>query len=157
MSDMLATLSEDELEVFVEAALAFFRINCREEVEIGEASISILELPILDYTGLIEVAGLERGFAYLTASHAAMSRVLYAMTGDTDSDSKDLYEDLIGEIVSTVVSNTRRHFGERLLVSVPKIFSKGKPLPKAETMGFILPLTFQREELLLVIALYPVK
>jgi len=153
MSEAQASLSDEELDVFVEAALEFFRISCREEVSVEEPSIAIVDLPILDYTGLIEVAGVERGFAYLTASQSAMQRMMLAMTGE--SSNEDLYSDLIGEVVSIIVSNTRRHFGARLKVSVPKVYKKGQHLPEAETMGFILPLTFQRQELILVLALYP--
>ena len=153
MTETLACLNEDELDVFVEAALEFFRISCKENAEAGEASIAIVDLPVLDYTGLINVSGLEQGFAYLTASRSAMRRLMMAIADETGDD--ELYADLIGEIVSIIVSNTRRHFGARLKVSVPKIYTKSVEPEHGETMGFILPLRFQGEELILVLALYP--
>lgn len=153
MTETLACLNEDELDIFVEAALEFFRISCKESAEAGDASIAIVDLPSLDYTGLINVSGVEQGFAYLTASRSAMRRLMMAIAGETGND--ELYKDLIGEIVSIIVSNTRRHFGARLKVSVPKVYTRTVELEHGDTMGFILPLKFQGEELILVLALYP--
>lgn len=144
-------LSERDLEVFITAAEKFFAVTAAEPVSTGEAKIHFSLPELHDYTGWIEVSGVASGVVCVTAQRKALGDILDAL-GEPDHDA-ELMADLIGELAGTVVMNAREHFGERLVVSTPTVFSGDRTPDLPENVSFAVPLIWHDSELLLIIAI----
>lgn len=114
----MSTLSPADLQVITEAAQTYFSRLTREAARISAAYLAeASELPEFDYTGLIHISGAYRGCVYFTAPKLMM-RYLLLSVGET-LQGDEIFMDAAGEIANTIAGNARRHFGEKMEISVP--------------------------------------
>jgi chemotaxis protein CheX len=112
-------LTDDDVKVFVDAVTRFFRQSSNEPATVRAAFLGQTQAlpPASDYTGLIRLSGAWQGAVYFSAPAALLRQLLQAMN---ERGSHDGYLDAVGEIANTIAGNARRHFGERLQISVPE-------------------------------------
>ena len=147
-----ATLTEEELNFFVDANCRFFEKVAPAQIVLKDPSIEFADPTFLDYTGLIAITGRHRGNVYLTMPRAMVAALTRAM-GERD-ESEATLRDAVGEIASMISSNAREYFGPRLEISVPRSLASGEPdgLALAPTR-FVLPIGWEDQQAFLVIAL----
>ena len=112
-------ISEQEIQVFVEAVNHYFLQITGEKAEISSAFLAQGDAlpPTYDFTGLITVSGKYRGCIYFSASRHMLLNLLVAMHEPQRADIFLL--DAVGEIANTLAGNARRHFGTSMEISVP--------------------------------------
>ena len=115
----MSDISEQEIQVFVDAVNHYFLQITGEKVEIRSAFLAQGDVlpPTYDFTGLITVSGRYRGCIYFSASRYMLSNLLIAMHEPKLGDAFLL--DAVGEIANTLAGNARRHFGTNMEISVP--------------------------------------
>ncbi|MDB5806966.1 MAG: chemotaxis protein CheX [Betaproteobacteria bacterium] len=128
-------LTPDDLQVITAAAQSYFSRLTRKAATVsaaypGERSA----LPEFDYTGLIQVSGSHRGCVYFTAPKLMM-RYLLLSAGET-LQGDDIYMGAAGEIANTIAGNARKHFGEKMEISVPATL-KGAALESLSKSGVL--------------------
>ena len=119
------TLTEEELNFFVDANCRFFEKVVPAQIVLKDPSIEFADPTFLDYTGLIGITGRHRGNVYLTMPRAMVAALTRAM-GERD-ESEATLRDAVGEIASMISSNAREHFGPRLEISVPRSLAGSEP------------------------------
>jgi chemotaxis protein CheX len=129
----MSALTAAELQVITDAAQTYFKRLTREAARVSAAFLGERgALPEFDYTGLIQVSGAYRGCVYFTAPKMMM-RFLLLSVGET-LQGDDIYMDAAGEIANTIAGNARKHFGEKMEISVPTIL-KGAALEDLSKSG----------------------
>lgn len=115
-------LSEAEIRVFVDAVVHYFRQAGGDAAIVRAAFLAEdqASAPTSDYTGLITVSGAYVGSVYFSAPSLMLRQLLMSMK---ERASHDSYLDAVGEIANTIAGNARRHFTEKLEISVPVAFS----------------------------------
>lgn len=152
MENAMEPLSDDDLQIFIDAALEFFTVIIGRTAVADEAHIEIAQLPLQAFTGLIKVNGAAEGVVYVTATRDAIATLLRMLSEDPGED--ELYGDLLGELAHTIVSNARAHFGKYLHVAVPESFSANEAPPQLpDTVAYVTQLQCASATLQLVIAL----
>lgn len=146
-----ARLKPDDIRVFSDAAAAFFRQSTRSAASVRTAYLMDQPQPIAwsDYQGLIELDGDWRGSVAFSAPRGLLSHVLLLM-GESDY-SEASHRDIVGEIANQMSGYARRHFGERLLISPPRLgAARSAPAGTAGTT-FVIPMNWDRYEAHLVV------
>lgn len=144
-------MKESELKVFIDAVTHYFSQQTSTPAEIRAAYLAADSMPRYDYTGLITLSGRFRGCVYFSASRQ-MVRELLIMQQEPDTCDANLL-DAVGEVANTISGNARRHFGEKLEISVP-VAILGKPeqiRSAARTRPFAILLRWQRHEAAVVV------
>jgi chemotaxis protein CheX len=114
----VSTLSQAEIKVITDAAQSYFGRLTREAARVSASFLADPgQLPEFDYTGLIRISGTYRGCVYFTAPKMMM-RFLLLSVGET-MQGDDIFMDAAGEIANTIAGNARKHFGEKMEISVP--------------------------------------
>lgn len=114
-------MNETDLRVFTDAVRHYF-----DQLGEGPAEIrtSYLQdssaIPVYDYTGIIRVGGDFRGQVRVSASQRLISHLL--RQAGASGNNPDAYLDAVGELANTLAGNARRHYGERLDISVPEAY-----------------------------------
>jgi chemotaxis protein CheX len=118
----MSDITEQEIDVFVDAVNRFFAKITGEKAEIHSSFLAEGEIhpPIYDFTGLISLSGQYRGCIYFSAPKVMLTRLLLAMHESRQTDEHLL--DTVGEIANTLAGNARKHFGEVMGISVPETF-----------------------------------
>ena len=114
----MSTLTQDELKVITDAARNYFGRLTKEAARVSASFlVEAGDLPEFDYTGLITISGAYRGWVYFTAPKMMM-RFLLLSVGET-MQGDDIFMDAAGEIANTIAGNARKHFGDKMEISVP--------------------------------------
>lgn len=115
-------LGEAEIRVFVDAVVHYFQQVGGDGATVRAAFLADdqLSAPTSDYTGLITVSGAYVGSVYFSAPSLLLRQLLMTMK---ERASHDSYLDAVGEIANTIAGNARRHFTEKLEISVPVAFA----------------------------------
>jgi chemotaxis protein CheX len=127
-----------DLAVFVNLMCHCFETISGSVPILGGSSIEIGLPKLCAYSGFISVSGPLNGWVSLSIPGDLADSLLNIMNEPNRSEEYRL--DLAGEIASTVASNARGHFGERLLVR-----------PALVTTDDVLPDTLQQPPLVLKI------
>lgn len=114
----MSDLNEKDIEVFIHAIQQYFKQTTREEASIRAAYLIDTELPVHDFTGLINVSADFKGCIYFSAPRVMMRHLLTSMMENNQSDENLL--DAVGEIANTISGNARKHFGENMEISIPE-------------------------------------
>jgi chemotaxis protein CheX len=131
----MSALTTDDLQVITEAAQSYFSRLTKEAARVSAAYLAERHaLPEFDYTGLIQVSGSHRGCVYFTAPKMMM-RYLLLSVGET-LQGDDIFMDAAGEIANTIAGNARKHFGEKMEISVPTTL-KGAGLEELGRSGVL--------------------
>jgi chemotaxis protein CheX len=129
----MSALTTDDLQVITAAAQSYFSRLTRKAATVSAAYLAERNaLPEFDYTGLIQVSGSHRGCVYFTAPKMMM-RYLLLSVGET-LQGDDIFMDAAGEIANTIAGNARKHFGEKMEISVPTTL-KGSGLEDLSKSG----------------------
>jgi chemotaxis protein CheX len=147
----VATLSETELKVFIDAVTHYFSHLTRQPAEIRAAYLAETDLPRFDYTGLITLSGRFRGCVYFSAPRILVRELLIQLQ-EPDTCEDNLL-DAVGEVANTISGNARRHFGDRLEISVPITIRGATEQIKSaiRTRPFAILLRWQRYEAAVVV------
>jgi chemotaxis protein CheX len=115
----MSDLGEQEIKVFTDTVTHYFTQLTREAAAVRGAYLEHEggTPPSFDFTGQIIVSGLYRGSVTVSAPRAMIRRLLIAL--DEPDHSEDNLRDTVGELANTLAGNARRHFGERMEISVP--------------------------------------
>ncbi len=152
----MARLSEVELKVFIDAVTHYFSHLTHAPAEIRSSYLADIEMPRFDYTGLITLTGQFRGCVYFSAPRPLVRELLIQLKEPDTCDDNLL--DAVGEVANTISGNARKHFGDRLEVSVP-ITIRGATeqiKPSIQARPFAILLRWQRYEAVVVVDLEPV-
>jgi len=147
-------MQEQQLQVFINGAIHYFRQINAEDVNVGTPYLADNTSPAaFDTTGIIGITGPSDGCVYFTAPSALLRHILLAL-GEPDH-SRENMRDLVGEIANTISGNARSEFGAEFMISVPVIV-EGVPeaiyLP-SDTRSYVIPIYWKAYSAAIVIAL----
>lgn len=110
-------ITELDLALFAEITRRYFERTMGESVALDRACLCFTPPQFEEFTGLIRMSGLHRGYVSLSLGAPLLQQMLQRV-GETEQ-SPALCRDYVGEIASTIASNAREHFGSHLGISVP--------------------------------------
>ncbi len=153
-------LKADDIRVFADAASAFFAQSTRSPASVRTAYLMQGQEAVVwnDYQGLIELKGAWRGSVVFSAPRGLLSHVLLLMGERDYSDAS--HRDIVGEIANQMSGYARRHFGEQMDISPPRVLTQRKdtpaldPVPEASA-PFVIPMAWDRYEAHLVVRMAP--
>ncbi len=152
---MHAELRTEDIEIFSEAIAHFFTTCTGETAAVRSAYLLEADRPVLwnDFNGLIEVSGNYRGSICFSAPAALLTHVLLKIGDSEYTDERQ--GDLVGEIANTLSGRARRHFGEGLQISPPRLLQPGDSgeSPRPSSLPYAIPLTWHGYEANLVVQL----
>ena len=152
---MHAQLHPLDIEVFTEAISHYFAASTGESASIRSAFLLERGEPVIwnDFNGLIEISGDYQGSICFSAPRALLSHVLLKMGESVFTDER--HGDIVGEIANTLAGRARRHFGEGLGISPPRLLdsSIAKFKALAHSLPYAIPLRWNGYEANLVIHL----
>jgi chemotaxis protein CheX len=106
-----------------------------------------------DFNGLIEISGDYQGSICFSAPRALLSHVLLKMGESVFTDER--HGDIVGEIANTLSGRARRHFGEGLGISPPRLLDYPNTIfeVQAHSLPYAIPLRWHGYEANLVVHL----
>lgn len=145
-------LKAEDIRVFSDAAMTFFEQTTRTRATVRTAYL--LESPDNvvwnDYQGLIELEGSFKGSVAFSAPRGLLSHVLLLM-GESDY-SEASHRDIVGEIANQMSGYARRHFGENMDISPPRVLTqRAAPAQGGGSTPFVIPMNWDRYEAHLVV------
>lgn len=150
---MTVSLKAEDIRVFCEAASAFFQQTTGSKAAVRTAYLLSGREPGVwnDYQGLIELSGRYRGTVTFSAPRGLLSHVLLKLGEGDYSDAS--HRDIVGEIANQMSGYARRHFGEAMEISPPKVIggSEARPAVGDEAQPFVIPMQWDRYEAHLVV------
>ena len=104
-----------------------------------------------DFQGRIELSGDYRGSVTFSAPRGLLTHVLLKMGERSYTDAS--HRDMVGEITNQMSGYARRHFGETMDISPPRVISKleGVIPPGFVAAPFVIPMLWDRYEAHLVV------
>lgn len=147
-------LKSDDIRVFTDAATAFFTQSTRKPAAVRTAYLMERPERVVwnDFQGLIELGGKWRGSVTFSAPRGLLTHVLLLM-GERDY-SEASHRDIIGEIANQMSGYARRHFGEGMDISPPRLLTDRRMVA---TTGapFVIPMNWDCYEAHLVVDMLP--
>jgi len=144
---------EKDLAVLFGIVRNYFQALSGEAAEFLPSSITLASPPVPEYSGRMDLEGLCTGWISFGVE-ASLLRELLELIGEELDDEASL-QDMVGELVNTIVSNARSHFGARLKLRPPRTASRtwaggweGRPPVLLE-----IPFRWRAHEGLLVLAI----
>lgn len=153
----MRALRAEDIRVFSDAAGAFFEQSTRRRATVRTAYMLGSADPVVwdDYQGLIELDGRWRGSVGFSAPRGLLSHLLLAI-GERDY-SEASHRDIVGEIANQMSGYARRHFGEGMAISPPRVLTRGRDAPPAaaEAVPFAIPMRWENYQAHLVVRMQP--
>ena len=146
-------LQAEDVKVFCDAAAAFFHQSTGSKAAVRTAYL--LPTPELavwnDFQGLIALSGRYRGSVAFSAPRGLLSHVLLKL-GEGDY-SEASHRDIVGEIANQMSGYARRHFGEAMEISPPRVLAGAERCPPEAPapQPFVIPMVWDRYEAHLVV------
>jgi chemotaxis protein CheX len=151
----MPALRAEDIEVFSEAITHFFATSTDEPASVRSAYLLEQGEAALwnDFNGLIEIGGGFTGTVCFSAPRALLSHVLLKMGETVFTD--DRHADIVGEIANTLSGRARRHFGEGLHISPPRLLKAGQArlLRQPGSPPYAIPILWHGYEAGLVVQL----
>lgn len=120
-------MNETDLRVFADAVRHYFRQLGDENAQIRTSFLQdSASIPVYDYTGIIRVGGDYSGQVRVSASRRLISHLLQRQCA-APVVTTELCLDAVGELANTLAGNARKHYGERLHISVPEAYVGSGP------------------------------
>lgn len=146
-------LKAGDIKVFSDAASAFFQQTTGSKAAVRTAYL----LPAQDiavwndFQGVIELSGRYRGSVAFSAPRGLLSHVLLKIGESDYSDAS--HRDIVGEIANQMSGYARRHFGDAMEISPPKVMggAERKAAPPPAGQPFVIPMVWDRYEAHLVV------
>ncbi len=152
---MHTPLRPQDIEVFTEAITHYFSASTGEIASVRSAYLLERGGPVIwnDFNGLIEISGDYQGSICFSAPRALLSHVLLKMGESVFTDER--HGDIVGEIANTLSGRARRHFGEGLGISPPRLLDYPNTIfeAQAHSLPFAIPLRWHGYEANLVVHL----
>lgn len=146
---------ERDLSVLLQMVGAYFQAMSGQAAELQPASITLSSPSIPDYSGRMDLEGLCSGWISLGVGGPLLLELLRVIGEPMEDDAA--MQDMVGELVNTLVSNARAHFGARLRLRPPRTAARawaggweGRPPVLME-----IPFRWRTHEGLLVVAIQP--
>jgi chemotaxis protein CheX len=145
-------LRPEDIEVFAEAITHFFTTCTGEVASVRSAWLLEEGRSVLwdDFNGVIDISGNYTGTVCFSAPRAMLSHVLLKMGESVFTDER--HGDVVGEIANTLSGQARRHFGESLAISPPRLLTPSTDNPRrASSRPYAIPLRWHGYEANLVV------
>ncbi|THB79673.1 MAG: chemotaxis protein CheX [Desulfobulbaceae bacterium] len=147
-------ITEKDIEVFIDGIKHYFTTATELNIVVETPYlITVNEISVNDYTGIIGISGERKGFVLVTASEYMLQDLVLSL-GEPEA-SPNLIYDVIGELANTISGNARRFFGAGFMISVPLIVM-GQPErigSVRDTHGYVIPARWKSFSFQLVISL----
>ncbi len=148
-----AHLKVEDIKIFSDAAMAFFAQTTGHRAAVRTAYMLDGSETVVwnDFQGRIELSGAYRGSVTFSAPRGLLTHVLLSM-GERDYTDAS-HRDIVGEITNQMSGYARRHFGESMDISPPKVILQkdGAQIPKFDAAPFVIPMLWDRYEAHLVV------
>ena len=146
-------LQAEDIKVFSDAAMTFFSQTTGHKATVRTAyMLDSLETVVWnDFQGRIELGGTYCGSVTFSAPRGLLTYVLLRMGESSYTDAS--HRDIVGEIANQMSGYARRHFGESMDISPPKVITQieGVTPPVVNAVPFVIPLLWDRYEAHLVV------
>lgn len=113
----MATLTEDDLLLFVDAVKHYLKATTGQEPEITSAFLGDANVTGHEFNGIVSFMGGYSG-QILVSMPPGLLRELLVLQHERDF-SEDNLLDAVGEVANTLAGNARKVFGPALDISVP--------------------------------------
>jgi chemotaxis protein CheX len=148
------SMTRVELETFIGGTTHYFITAANQPASVGSPYLVNEGAPaLLEYTGIITIAGKRKGVVYFTASRPLLT-VLLMRLGETEITHENM-ADLVGEVANQISGNARRDFGREFMISVPRVLSgpQTEPPTPADSRSFVIPINWRSHSAQLVVCL----
>lgn len=146
-------LKAEDIRIFSDAAGAFFQATTGSKAAVRTAYLLPSDDIAVwnDFQGLIELKGKYRGSVTFSAPRGLLSHVLLKM-GEQDY-SEASHRDIVGEIANQMSGYARRHFGEAMDITPPRVITPAQRPAQAalQAAPFVIPMLWDRYEAHLVV------
>ncbi len=145
--------SEKDAGVFIGLISHYFSVTGGSEPELLPPSLEWQLPPRLDCTGYMSVRGSLNGWIAISMPDRMLDELLARIGEDQRDDTTRL--DLTAEMVNTITSNARSHFGPRLELEPPVAGHHDERAGQfpAPAVSFKLPFRWHGDEAFLLVAL----
>jgi chemotaxis protein CheX len=113
----VATLTEDDLRLFVDAVKHYLKATTGQEPEITSAFLGDANVTGHEYNGIVSFMGGYSG-QILVSMPQGMLRELLILQHERNINENNML-DAVGEVANTLAGNARKVFGPDLDISVP--------------------------------------
>lgn len=148
-----ASLKVQDIKIFADAAMAFFAQTTGHKAAVRTAYLLEHGETVVwnDFQGRIELSGNYRGSVTFSAPRGLLTHVLLTMGESSYTDAS--HRDIVGEITNQMSGYARRHFGEAMKISPPRVITQieGVAAPVFEAAPFVIPMLWDRYEAHLVV------
>ncbi len=153
---MSARLKTQDIKIFSDAAGLFFEQTTGKRASVRTAYLLDTQGAVVwdDYQGLIDLDGKYRGSVAFSAPRGLLSHVLLLMGERGYSEAS--HRDIVGEIANQMSGYARRHFGDSMEISPPRVLTE-RPAPsagEADGVPFVIPMAWERYEAHLVVRMH---
>lgn len=142
-----------DIKIFSDAAIEFFNKTTGQKAEVRTAYMLEADETVVwnDFQGRIDLGGKYRGSVTFSAPRGLLSHVLLLMGESNYTEGS--HRDIVGEITNQMSGYARRHFGEAMDISPPRVISQvqGVVPPDFEAAPFVIPMIWLRYEAHLVV------
>lgn len=146
---------ENTCNLFIDAIKNYFKHLTEFD---SKTSVPYLKdttsLELKDYTGMIGISGIMKGFVYISADYDMYSDLINIFIGLDDPSTEDVL-DMAGEISNVIAGTVRASYGNNFNISVPIVF-QGRPdqlrLPK-DVSVYVIPVKWKKHEAYVVVGL----
>ena len=147
-------LKAEDVKVFSDAALGFFIQTTGHKAAVRTAYLLDGAGPLVwnDFQGRIELTGRYRGSVTFSAPRGLLTHVLLSI-GESDYTDAS-HRDIVGEIANQMSGYARRHFGQRMDISPPRILTPHSRRPDGTDLKvapYAIPLLWDGYEAHLVV------
>lgn len=146
-------LKVQDITIFSDSAMAFFAKTTGHKAAVRTAYLLDDAESVVwnDFQGRIDLGGHYRGSVTFSAPRGLLTHVLLIM-GESDYTEAS-HRDIVGEITNQMSGYARRHFGEAMDISPPRVLTPGEDAgpPGFEASPFVIPMLWDRYEAHLVV------
>lgn len=146
-------LKVEDIKIFSDAAMAFFAQTTGHKAAVRTAYMLDGTETVVwnDFQGRIDLSGHYRGSVTFSAPRGLLTHVLLKMGESSYTDAS--HRDIVGEITNQMSGYARRHFGEAMDISPPRVINQadGVAPPGFEAAPFVIPMMWDRYEAHLVV------
>ena len=146
---------EKTANAFIESLERYFNKLTKSPVETYAPFVkNPNELVLKECTGMIGIAGIKKGFIYISGDLVMYEEVIKTYVGYQHPQKNDKL-DMAGELANVVAGNVREVYGDDFLISVPVVF-EGKPsnlhFPD-DIPIYVIPMKWKKFEAFMVIGI----
>lgn len=146
-------LKVEDIKIFSDAAIAFFSQTTGSKAAVRTAYLLEESETVVwnDFQGRIELGGHYRGSVTFSAPRGLLTHLLVSMGERSYTDAS--HRDIVGEITNQMSGYARRHFGEAMDISPPRVITQGEGVapPGFAAAPFVIPMLWDRYEAHLVV------